>query len=316
MEYETEIREKLGSENVDLILSEIGHGRIKEEELKIIAHQMHGNVHGVFVDKIRERSQHVHVFMHMLDSWFNEVLCEPSIDGRRELHKILEDVKLHALAAKLKGVTLPGLPVKHHILDLPPDESSNDSIPVSDHSEVKCLSQCMGKAVKDILAEHKYESDLQDIIEALSDNGGHTEEFLYPDEFDKIEIDLKIIKEDGEEHQMRIRVKVETYWGNIDCIHSLSTVPVADSGEQTKTPSTTMTDSLDEDIKKMILLLDTGMPLTPLPHVIYAKDYDHSTGNYSCIKVSDGSEEIQEIHNSRVLAVNYISCAKLRSYKH
>ena len=115
---------------------------------------------------------------------------------------------------------------------------------------------------------------------------------------------------------MRIRVKVETYWGNIDCIHSLSTVPVADSGEQTKTPSTTMTDSLDEDIKKMILLLDKGMPLTPLPHVIYAKEYDHSTGNYSCIEVSDGSEETQEIHNSRVLAANYISCAKLRLYKH
>ena len=303
MEYETEIREKLGSTNVDLILSEIENGRIKEDELKIIALHMHGNVHGVYENRIRERSQLVHVFMHMLDSWFNEVLCEPYIDGRRKLHKILEDVKLHALAAKLNGVMLPGLPVKHHILDLPPDESSNDSILASDHSEVKYLSQCMGKAVRDILTDHKYESNLQDIIEALGDKGGHNGEFLYPDEFDKIEIDLKIIKEDGEEHQMRIRVKVETIWGNIDCIHSLSTVPV----EQTKTPSTTMSDSLDEDIKKMILLLDKGMPLTPLPHVIYAKDYDRSTGNYSCIKVAGGSEEIQEIHNSRVLAVNYIS---------
>ena len=55
MEMVDEITERLSSENLELLLNEVRTGKIKEEEVKRIALRMHGNVHEIFVEKIKKK---------------------------------------------------------------------------------------------------------------------------------------------------------------------------------------------------------------------------------------------------------------------
>ena len=323
MEMEDEITERLSSENLELLLNEVRTGKIKEKEVKRIALRMHGNVHGIFVEKIKKSKLDV-VFMYMIDGWYNEVIYHPEVNARNELKKILRYVKLNPLAAKInlghlkddEGLKLCQLPEKHHVLDLPAkQEINNRRLLDTDQSEVECLSQCVGKAMLEILAAHQYDSHLQDIIDALMDEVGQCGEVPYPDQFNNKSIKVKITKEDHsiiqavDDAEINILIKVVTHLGEVATNYCLKTVPIIDDSGEKDTMN--ITNTIDENFQQMILHLDIGMPLTPLPHVIFAKDYDRNTGNYSCIEVSGASDEVREIHNSRVLAVSSISCRQM-----
>ena len=54
MLYEEEIRETLGSENVDLVLDKIRRGNLLQDEIKAMARKMHPYVYGDLVAKLSQ----------------------------------------------------------------------------------------------------------------------------------------------------------------------------------------------------------------------------------------------------------------------
>ena len=105
MDYKKEIKEKLGSENVDNVLKEIRNGRINENQLKQISKYMGDNVYGVYVQNRKKESELTYLFQLMLDSWYNQSLCKKSNEeAQKELHDILTspEVELNAVAQNLK----------------------------------------------------------------------------------------------------------------------------------------------------------------------------------------------------------------------
>ena len=102
MQYEEEIKEKLGSENVDSVKKEIRNGRINHYELEQIAKYMGNNVYGVYVHNKKEYEL-TYLFQLMLDSWYNESLYEKSNEeAQKKLHDIIQKVGLNAIAQNLK----------------------------------------------------------------------------------------------------------------------------------------------------------------------------------------------------------------------
>ena len=103
MDYKKEIKEKLGSENVDNVLKEIRNGRINENQLKQISKYMGDNVYGVYVQNRKKESELTYLFQLMLDSWYNQSLCKKSNEeAQKELHVIIQEVGLNAIAQNLK----------------------------------------------------------------------------------------------------------------------------------------------------------------------------------------------------------------------
>ena len=97
MNYEEEIYEKLGKENVKRVLREIRGGRINRDKLRQMAKYMHPNVYGVFVWKSRDHEPDF-LFQRMLDVWYNNSLCKLSNEEALEqLILIREKVGLNAL---------------------------------------------------------------------------------------------------------------------------------------------------------------------------------------------------------------------------
>ena len=84
----------LGESNVELLQREVDTGRMKEVQLKMMALQMHGQVHGVFVEKKRhpQRFSLLDILNYMLDEWYITVLQHlPAGEGLEKLKNILED---------------------------------------------------------------------------------------------------------------------------------------------------------------------------------------------------------------------------------
>ena len=96
-----------GSGNVEILQREVSSGRIKQTQLKMMALQMHEEVHGVFVEK-RSHPQGLpllDILNFMLDKWYITVLQDlPAGQGLRELKRVLEEPGIGAayLAARLK----------------------------------------------------------------------------------------------------------------------------------------------------------------------------------------------------------------------
>ena len=67
---------------------------------------MKGNVLGVYHQKMRKEEELVDVFNFMLDTCYEEQLCQPGFDGVEALVKILkdEDVAENSLAMKMVPV--------------------------------------------------------------------------------------------------------------------------------------------------------------------------------------------------------------------
>ena len=96
MDYEEEIWEKLGKENVDLILNRIRQGDIGHDDLKVIGRKMHPYVYGELVHVHASRRDHKpeYLFRLCLDKWYNESLCKrTSLEAKDEFMKIIQDVE-------------------------------------------------------------------------------------------------------------------------------------------------------------------------------------------------------------------------------
>ena len=67
MERKKEVIRAIGESNFELLLGETRNGLITGDQFKIIALEMHKNVHGVYVDQIGRGQQPHIVLLHMLD---------------------------------------------------------------------------------------------------------------------------------------------------------------------------------------------------------------------------------------------------------
>ena len=94
MDYEEEIWQKLGKENVDLVLDKIRRGNLGHEDLKVIARKMHSYVYGDFVHASRGDHKPEYLFRLCLDRWYNESLyVKTSLEATEEFMKIVQDVE-------------------------------------------------------------------------------------------------------------------------------------------------------------------------------------------------------------------------------
>jgi len=100
MECREEVESALLKENVEILVKEASHGKIRTDQMKRMALGMGGEVHGVFVAKKGEDLSCT--LRWMLDKWYNEELYEPEVDGISKLIQILKDVGLKPLAHKMK----------------------------------------------------------------------------------------------------------------------------------------------------------------------------------------------------------------------
>ena len=92
MLFEEEIREKLGSENVDLVLDKIRRGNLLQDDLKAMARKMHPYVYGDLVHDLDHRPDYL--FRKMLDSWYNQCLYNKTDEeAKREFINIVQNVK-------------------------------------------------------------------------------------------------------------------------------------------------------------------------------------------------------------------------------
>ena len=92
MLYEEEIREKLGSENVDSVLDKIRRGNLLQDDLKAIARKMHPYVYGNLVHDLDHKPDYL--FRKILDSWFNECLYKKTDEeSKREFINIVQGVE-------------------------------------------------------------------------------------------------------------------------------------------------------------------------------------------------------------------------------
>jgi hypothetical protein len=106
MEYREQVEDKLGSHNLTVLVEEIENGLINTDEVKQIALQMGGRVHGVYVEKHKNMDL-THVFLRMLDRWYKDVIFQPEIDGFKALLDILnKNIKLNALANEMKPLSI------------------------------------------------------------------------------------------------------------------------------------------------------------------------------------------------------------------
>ena len=117
MENEEEIQKIIGEQNIRVLRDAVSEGKLKTEKIRIIAIKMNKKVYGTF-DRKRRVEEPVDVFNFMLETWFNEVLCEPGFDGYQKLVDILNhpDVAEKALALKMT-------PVKAGVLNIGLQES-------------------------------------------------------------------------------------------------------------------------------------------------------------------------------------------------
>ena len=106
MEKEAEIQKIIGEQNVRVLRDAINEGRLKIEKIRVIAVKMNKKVYGTFDQKRRVKEDPVDVFNFMLETWYNEVLCEQGVDGYQKLVDILNhsDVAEKALALKMTPV--------------------------------------------------------------------------------------------------------------------------------------------------------------------------------------------------------------------
>ena len=103
MDWESEIKDKLGSENVAILIKAIQDGRIQSDELKLMANYMDGNVNGVYVQNEKKGHDLTYLFRLMLDGWYQYSLYNKTKeDAQKELYNILKKVGLNAIAHKLK----------------------------------------------------------------------------------------------------------------------------------------------------------------------------------------------------------------------
>ena len=104
MYKEKDVQEKIGYENLKAIRQSIKQGKIQVPQLRSMAKKMKGTILGVFTQKMHDRESLVDVFNFMLDTWYEEELCKPEVDGLQALKEILNDREVGQYALALKMV--------------------------------------------------------------------------------------------------------------------------------------------------------------------------------------------------------------------
>ena len=108
MYKDKDVLDKIASENLKTLRLAIINGQVQEYNIRTIAKKMGGSVLGIFAAKIKKDEPLIDVFNFMLDTWYEEVLCRPGVDGVRLLTEILNDVEVGQHSLALKMVPLQG----------------------------------------------------------------------------------------------------------------------------------------------------------------------------------------------------------------
>ena len=170
MEYGKELEATIGEENIKL--SEIQHVHITRAQLKAIALRMCGEVHGVFVHSERDLPPH-HLCWRMLDCWYNYKLCDPDIDSREELIKILvfDEIGLQALAHRMRFGECQAVETVERLSGLSLDtELQGDKTPVVKMSGQRDLDSQQSKLNIDQNSEETSDEFFLSFGSILSDN--------------------------------------------------------------------------------------------------------------------------------------------------
>jgi hypothetical protein len=102
MERREQVNGALGINNVNFLLSEIDNGKIKEDEVKMMALNMKNGVHGVFMEMRGMKRDLKSTMLYMLDKWWTRFLYSKDVDGVEHLIRILKSAGLDHLAHEVK----------------------------------------------------------------------------------------------------------------------------------------------------------------------------------------------------------------------
>ena len=112
---EDDVQDIIGGQNLKTIRRHIRQGKIQFHQLQTIARKMKGSVLGVFTEKVKKETLE-DVFNYMLDTWYNEVLCEPGVEGLKALAEILDDEEVGLKSLALNMVPLQSEDGKYQVI--------------------------------------------------------------------------------------------------------------------------------------------------------------------------------------------------------
>ena len=290
MDREDEVHKVVGEQNIKTIRKAIREGKIDDSVIRAMAKKMKGTVLGVFHEKKRKEEKSVDVFNFMLDTWYEEVLCDPGVDGVAALLDILndEDVRQYSLAREIVPLQSPaGL-----ILGLPENNfqlGSQDSLvfPTSQYQRYTSTSYAVGKAVVDILDTNGWEVEEDDIVDAVNTKTTD-EQGQNPDQYNGVTLKVHVNKKEDKEIAGDIYVEVRVQGVCAD-------VPVGEDLLARGVGMVLRWNMWNSNINKYD------------PHSIYGKEYNKDTENYSCINKWENTTGFPQIHKSDVEAVYYIT---------
>ena len=102
MNYEQEIKDKMGHEVYNLLKTAIKSGFITKIQMQKLGLKMHPYVNGIFFNKNREVIE-PDLWDLMLDSWYNNELFMPDVHGQDRIKEILCDLQLFNLVFVING---------------------------------------------------------------------------------------------------------------------------------------------------------------------------------------------------------------------
>ena len=103
MNYEKEIKDKIGHAVYNLLKTAIKSGFISKIQMQKVGLKMHPYVNGVFVHKNREDLDPGDLWDFMLEEWYENELYMPNANGRDRIRDILSDLQLFHLVSVING---------------------------------------------------------------------------------------------------------------------------------------------------------------------------------------------------------------------
>jgi len=299
MDNKDYVNEVLGEDNVTVIKTAIQRNEIDFDDLRIFAREMGGSVSRTFARNKREGKVGDLLFMHMLDTWYNEELRMGQVDGFKMMKDILEHPDIIARCGAISNLLKPlkvaindiGLKKNHHkIRELfeknnpgqPADVSDQGADPVKVVAvamvidPLTCSSHAVGKAIVDILDWAGWDTKQEDIIDYLRDNYQEDYQPEFPDKlFDNkiIEVELSNKNDASKKIKAEFKIKISKQDGK-------ETVPYSHDYIHSEIP---------EDLKEhqIGMVIDWDFYNVGLrkytPHAVYAEKYNASAGEFSCI---------------------------------
>ena len=94
MDYEEEVREKLGSGNVGIVIDKIRRGSLLKGDVIAMAREMHPNVFDNLVQNHEIDNRPDFIFLFTLDYWYNHCLRKiTDEEAKREFVNIVQKVE-------------------------------------------------------------------------------------------------------------------------------------------------------------------------------------------------------------------------------